>query len=93
MQTRKAKPSHGILFELFWDWFEKWMGSKKGRQSIFKKGQIFWGNFQNSAYSGYLPKNMVVVMCGTSKFLLLKSKYNITRGKIWLFNLEIESLY
>lgn len=32
-------------------------------------------------------KNMVDIMCDISKRMLLKSKYNITKGKMNLFNL------
>lgn len=32
-------------------------------------------------------KNMVDIMCDISKCMLLKSKYNITKGKMNLFNL------
>lgn len=55
---------------------------------FLKKDSDLWGELKKKCRpTKDMLKNMVDIMCDISKCMLLKSKYNITKGKMNLFNL------
>lgn len=55
---------------------------------FLKKGSDLWGELKKSLPTKDILKNMVDIMYDVSKHMLLKSKYNITKSKMNLFNLR-----
>lgn len=55
---------------------------------FLKEGSDLWGELKKSLPTKDILKNMVDIMYDVSKHMLLKSKYNITKSKMNLFNLR-----